>query len=713
MVIMALIFPAYGKKRMAKRQDLSTRLLICMSLALGFLVANGASAGAQQIANLGSCELENGQRIEQCRIAYRSYGKLNTTRSNVVLMPSWYNGSAADQAKYGYLGPGKMVDTNDYYVIAVDAFGNGLSSSPSNQSDSDHAAFPQFSIRDMVHAQYRLLTEQLGFQHIHAVVGASLGGYQTYEWLMLYPRFASNFVPIEGTPWPTHYDQLLWSTWQRALEAPRNTPDDMQRATDLLTLTDALTLWTPDYVNRESGDKTFEAYLTSVARKVDPNYLMDRASQTEALFTHDVRAPYPDFTQHLESLGNPRVLAVVFESDLMVNPGPNRELAAMMDFEVMTVAGDCGHMGPNPECYQQAVTDKVQQFLSSQPMPSASMQRHVMHHDGIEREYFVHVPAAHQNPTRPLPVVLALHGYGTTATGFQAIYALNQHADAHGYMVVYPQGSDFMGAFGEDSTAEEILITSWNDQASNFTPAPNGGPQCTEDRLKYPCPPECGSCNHCAWVSCHDDFGFLNRVIDTVQSEYDTDPERLYLLGNSNGGNMAFRLACDMPARFAAVAVLVIQMPPGFECGPGRSLPLLHLYGEQDEVIGFDGSPTPSGWIYASAADTSRVWAEALDCDPKPSPWSSQISDTNGLQCESYSGCRVSGHQVLTCMDPEAGHEWRGQRLNDIPSNCVTPEQQRSLPDQPACNASKLDKEQWGMDLVWNFFSQYQRAETR
>ena len=609
-------------------------------------MANGASAGAQQIANLGSCELENGQRIEQCRIAYRSYGKLNATRSNVVLMPSWYNGSAADQAKYGYLGPGKIVDTNDYYVIAVDAFGNGLSSSPSNQPDAGAGAFPVFSIRDMVRAQYRLLTEELGFQHIHAVVGASLGGYQTYEWLMLYPRFASHFVPIEGTPWPTHYDQLLWSTWQRALEAPRNTPEDMQRATDLLTLTDALTLWTPDYVNRESSGKSFEEYLASVAGKVDPKYLMDRASQTRALFTHDVRAPYPDFSRHLGSLGNPCVLAVVFESDLMVNPGPNRELAAMMGFEVMTVAGDCGHMGPNPECYQQAVAERVQQFLASQSAPPTGMQRHVMHHDGIEREYFVHIPAAHQNATQPLPVVMALHGYGTTATGFQAIYALNKHADAHGYMVVYPQGSHFMGAFGEDPTVEKFFISTWNDQVTNFTPGPGGEPHCTDERLKYPCPPECGSCNHCAWVSCYDDVGFLNRVLDAVQSNYATDSERYYLLGNSNGGTMAMRLACDMPARFAALAVVTIQMPPGFDCAPQRSLPLLHLYGEQDDTVGHDGSPTTDGWIFTSAKDTAHIWAQALECKEQASPWRSATSDALELQCETYTGCRVSGHQV-------------------------------------------------------------------
>ena len=664
------------------------------------------------MADLGNCELENGQRINDCKIGYRSYGKLDADKTNVVLMPNWYNGSAADLEKYDYLGPGKIVDTDRYYVVAVNALGNGISSSPSNHSTLAAEAFPELSIRDMVHAQHRLLTEKLGLQQIHAVVGVSLGGYQAYEWMMQYPRFAKHFVPIEGTPWPTHYDQLLWTAWQQSLQGDLDEPVNAQRAADLLTAVDALTLWTPGYVNRENRDTAFPDYFNRIRRKSDPAYLHDRASQTAALFTHDIRAPYADFDQHVQSLRDLSVLAVVFESDLMVNPEPNRELAAMMGFEVMEVPGDCGHMGPNPECYQQAVAEKVQQFLAQETSPTPGMDRHVMTHGGIEREYFVHVPHNVQ-AGKALPVVLALHGYGTTATGFQAIYNLNQHADEQGYIVIYPQGTHFMGAFGTDPTVEKFLITTWNDQVTNFTPSPTGGPHCTEDRLQYPCPPECGSCNHCAWVSCHDDFGFLNRVLDTVQAQYNTDIDRYYLLGNSNGGTLSMRLACDMPARFAAIAALIIQMPPGYECAPERSLPLLHFYGEKDDVIGHDGTATSDGWIYASAADTAKKWAASLDCAEHAAPWHNDISDANNLRCVAYSECRVPGHKVLSCMDPEAGHEWRGQRLAQIPVDCVSTEQQPSIPGQPLCPTPdpQAVEQQWGMDFVWQFLSQYRRAE--
>jgi polyhydroxybutyrate depolymerase len=334
------------------------------------------------------------------------------------------------------------------------------------------------------------------------------------------------------------------------------------------------------------------------------------------------------------------------------------------------------------------------------------MLRHVIHHDGIEREYFVYVPNTVRS--EKMPVVLSLHGYGTTATGLQSIYALNEHAQKHGYIIVYPQGSHFMGALGTDPAAEPFFISTWNDLSSNFTPA-DKGPHCTDDRLQYPCPPECGSCNHCAWVSCHDDVGFLVRVLDEVTTAFPTDIDRYYLLGNSNGAIMALRLSCDLGERFAATAALIAQMPPGFECAPAHSLPLLHLFGELDDTMGHDGTPTSDGWIYTSAADTASTWANGMGCKGKPEPWRTPITDANQLSCTAYTDCPGRDHQVVSCMDTQAGHEWRGQRLTEIPADCVGPEQRGSLPQQPTCAIGVDSSALWGMDMVWQFLSQYRR----
>ena len=111
-----------------------------------------------------------------------------------------------------------------------------------------------------------------------------------------------------------------------------------------------------------------------------------------------------------------------------------------------------------------AITGFVPGFDQAQPM-----QRRTLHHDGIEREFFVHTPANVGYNTMQLPVVVAMHGYTSTATGFQAAHNLNSHADKHGYVVVYPQGSHFRV---DESDGTQSLITSWNDLAANQAPSP-------------------------------------------------------------------------------------------------------------------------------------------------------------------------------------------------------------------------------------------------
>ncbi len=328
------------------------------------------------------------------------------------------------------------------------------------------------------------------------------------------------------------------------------------------------------------------------------------------------------------------------------------------------------------------------------------MIRGVIEHDGIEREYFVHVP---KGADRPLPVVVAIHGYTSTATGFQAAHNLNPHADLKGYIVVYPQGSHFTVS-GEGDTS--YRVTSWNDLAANM-PAKAEGPHCTDERYEYPCPPECGSCNRCAWTSCYDDLGFIEKMLDAVQSNYVTDTSRYYLLGVSNGGMMALRLGCNLSGRFAAIAPIIAQLAPGYACGPTVDLPMLHLYGGKDNTVRFDGQPGGDGFIYTTAAKTASIWAEAMSCETGPRHWENEYSRSVGLQCTAYSDCRIDGHEVVSCMEPGGGHDWPGQRVRSMPATCVTPEQYESVPGQPRCPASTDETVQAGMDLVWDFFSRY------
>ena len=331
------------------------------------------------------------------------------------------------------------------------------------------------------------------------------------------------------------------------------------------------------------------------------------------------------------------------------------------------------------------------------------MQRRTINHDGIEREYFVHLP---QGGGEKLPVVIGIHGYTSTATGFAASHGLNQHADKNGYIAVYPQGSHFKV---DSLVYSSYRITSWNDLAANLGPR-NSGPHCTAERYQYPCPPECGECIHCAWTSCYDDVGLIEEILDAVQFEFSTDESRYYLLGVSNGAMMALRLGCNLSHRFAAVAPIIGQLAPGYECGPESDLPMLHLFGAEDDTVRFDGKPGWDGFIYATAAETARSWASAMSCETGPTHWENEVSKSAGLVCTAYSDCRQDMHEVVSCMDPDGKHVWPEQYVADIPATCVTAEQYDSMPDQARCDTPTGEYGQLGMDLVWDFMSRFRRA---
>jgi polyhydroxybutyrate depolymerase len=350
----------------------------------------------------------------------------------------------------------------------------------------------------------------------------------------------------------------------------------------------------------------------------------------------------------------------------------------------------------------------IAMLMFSLPLAAAeelheNMERRTITHDGIEREYFVHVP---QSGGDNLPVVVGIHGYTSTASGFAASHGLNRHADEHGYIAVYPQGSHFLT---DTEQGQSYRVTSWNDLAANLGPK-HDGPHCIADSDRYPCPAECGKCNRCAWTSCYDDVGFIEKMLDEVQSDYQTDSSRYYLLGVSNGGMMTLRLACDLADRFAAVAPIIAQLAPGYACGPDIDLPMLHLFGGEDDTVRFDGKPGGDGFIYTSAAETAAIWSSAMACATGPTAWENEISRSAGLVCTAYSDCRVDGHEVISCMDPDGAHEWPEQLVGDMPATCVTAEQYQSMPDQTHCQSSSGDYVHLGMDLVWQFMSRYRTA---
>jgi len=330
------------------------------------------------------------------------------------------------------------------------------------------------------------------------------------------------------------------------------------------------------------------------------------------------------------------------------------------------------------------------------------LQRFTFEHEGVEREYFVHVPPDAEGP---LPVVVGFHGYSSTATGFASAHQLNEHADANGYMVVYPQATHFMVPLQSSSWR----ATTWNsydeDGADRTAPA-----HCTEDSFQYACPPGCGECHRCQWEPCTNDVAFVDRMLDAVQDDFETDKGRFYVLGVSSGGIMTTRIACSLAERFAAAAPIIGLQPPGHACASTTDLPIMYLMGAEDETVRYDGKAgKDDGFIYATLAESLAIHAKAMRCEAGPSDWPSELATAAGVACTAYSDCRVKGHEVVSCLDPTGSHVWPKQGLPNSPATCVAEQQTGSMPEKSLCDPVPEGGPHAGMDLVWAFFSEYRR----
>ena len=151
-----------------------------------------------EFLELGDFPLESGEVIRDFRLSYVTHGRPNADRSNVVLALSAI-GSTHHRLDV-WIGPGRALDPNRDCIVAVDAIGNGLTTSPSTSRAQPGTAFPRFTIRDMVESQKRLV-DHLGIERLFAVVGASMGGMQALQWGVSHPRrMASPWCRWPGRP---------------------------------------------------------------------------------------------------------------------------------------------------------------------------------------------------------------------------------------------------------------------------------------------------------------------------------------------------------------------------------------------------------------------------------------------------------------------------------------------------------------------------------
>ena len=168
-----------------------------------------------------SVTLQSGEVIPNAKMVYSCCGTLNDARDNVVVFPTCYMGTHADNE--GYYGKGRAIDPARHFIISINMFGNGLSSSPSNTPPPfDGPRFPNITIHDNVACQHRLLTQELGITRVALVTGWSMAACQSFEWASQFPGMVDAVLPFFGSARTSPHNFVFLEGVKAALQADQD-----------------------------------------------------------------------------------------------------------------------------------------------------------------------------------------------------------------------------------------------------------------------------------------------------------------------------------------------------------------------------------------------------------------------------------------------------------------------------------------------------------
>ncbi len=288
-----------------------------------------------KFANIGDFTTTEGKIIKDCKIGYRTFGELNADESNAVLWPTWFGGTSAQIKNFGLLN--SLIDTSGLYIILVDALTNGVSSSPSNTAN-----FPTITIRDMVNSQHEMLVNHLNINHLYAVMGISMGGMQTFEWVVAYPDFMDKAIPIVGSPKISSRDMLIYQTMADIIIEAGQDKEKLDFATKRAHNILLINLNTPDYMVSNTSVDDLDDYLRSeYAGLIKPE---DYLGGLKALISNDIYKSANTNKEEIKNVIKAKMLIISSSRDDLVNPTRANELSKTLNSNLLTLHSNCGHM---------------------------------------------------------------------------------------------------------------------------------------------------------------------------------------------------------------------------------------------------------------------------------------------------------------------------------------------------------------------------------
>lgn len=262
-------------------------------------------------------------------------------------------------------------------------------------------------------------------------------------------------------------------------------------------------------------------------------------------------------------------------------------------------------------------------------------------HDRRQRTASVYVPHSYHS-SRPAPLVLMFHGGGGNADNAARTSQMQQQADRHGLIVVYPNGTGVL---------KETLLT-WN------------------------------TWNCCGYAMQHDvdDVGFVRELIATLKRRYAIDRKRIYATGLSNGAMMAHRIGCELSDQIAAIAPVAGALNAD-SCVPRAPVSVVIFHGTADEHVLFEGGrnrkhfPGAKPRVDRSVEHAFTTWAQINGCQPAPPIQHA----TNVAKTACIDG--IDGAEVVLYAIEGQGHAWPGGRPGIRNGNVDPPSQQISATD--------------------------------
>jgi polyhydroxybutyrate depolymerase len=279
-----------------------------------------------------------------------------------------------------------------------------------------------------------------------------------------------------------------------------------------------------------------------------------------------------------------------------------------------------------------------------QPAPADGRSVETIDVGGVTRRYIRYQPPGH-DPSAPFPLVLVLHGAGSSGGGAERLYGMSEVAAREGFVVAYPD------AEGEPRA--------WN---AGFNP----------------------------FATRADDGAFLRALVEREAARRPIDEQRRFVCGHSSGAMMSYRLAGEASDLVAAVGIVAgsigYRLPTGGTVTipePSQPVAVVHVHGTDDPLVPYQGGGGRRGGGFLSVAESMEFWVRHDGCDPTPEI---ETTPDGGATRQSYHGGRA-GTDVTLWTIQGGGHEWPGWSI---------------APQRGAGAVSATD-------LIWRFFAAHPR----